>query len=168
MEEYKYKVEFDYSIEKHINIVSKMNKGTKTFSLIALIGSVLFWLGNVIKGMFFNGSEVGFVLLSVVLILIFLVLLSSTSKKTTRNRLYKVYGNQQIKFVYEFYDDYILVTRTGGDYESTTKIKYSALIKVDAVNENLAYISTKEQTVIFLTGSQIDEIINFVKTKINN
>lgn len=165
MEEYKYKVEFYYDIEKHVSIIYKINKKLRVFSIIGLIGSILFYLGVIIHGLMHDGSERGTVVLAILLVFATGILLSSQSKRNLRNRLIKIYGNNQIKFVYEFYDDYIKINKTGGDYESEAKMKYSNVISFDIVDVNLGYISTKEQTIIFLSGNQVKEIVEFVKSK---
>ncbi len=44
-------------------------------------------------------------------------------------------------------------------------MKYSNVISADIVNANLGYISTKEQSLIFLSGNQVKEIIEFIQSK---
>ena len=165
MEEYKYKVEFDYDIEKHVSIIYKINKKLRVFSIIGLIGSILFYLGVIIHGLMQDGSERGTVVLAILLVVSTGILLSSQSKRNLRNRLIKIYGNNQIKFVYEFHDEYIRINRTGGDFESDGKMKYSNVIKTDIVEANLGYVSTKDQSIIFLSGNQVKEIIKFIESK---
>lgn len=165
MDEYRYKVEFDYDIEKHVSIIYKINKGIRKFAIIALIGSILFYIGVIINGIRQGGSESGTVILSVLLVLATSILLSSQSKRNLRNRLIKIYGNNQIKFVYEFHDEYIRINKTGGDFESDCKMKYSNVIKTDIVGANLGYVSTKDQSIIFLSGNQVKEIIEFIESK---
>lgn len=165
MEEYKFKVEFDYDIEKHVSIIYKMDKKIRTFALVSLIGVILFYVGIVVDGIRNNGSDPGMVILAVFLIFFFGVLLSSRRKRIFRNRLIKIYGTDPIKFIYEFYDEYIKIIRTGGDYESESKMKYSNIVKAESVDEKLGYISTKEQSIIFLSGNEVNEIVEFIQSK---
>lgn len=166
MEEAKYKVVFDHDLNKHVKVILKMVKGTKTVTLIGLIGAIVFWLGLVINSRVQDYLDKGLLVLSIVLIFIFSVLCSSNSKKALKTRLLKIYGNNPIKFVYEFYDDFVSINRTGGEYESQAKMKYSAVVKADLVDDTLGYVSTKEQGVIFLGGNQVKEIVEFVNSKI--
>ena len=71
----------------------------------------------------------GFNFVAILLILISIMLVSTNSKRGYRVRLRNIHGNANIKFEYEFYDDYLTINRTGGDYESYAKLKYNAVVK---------------------------------------
>ena len=73
MEEAKYKVVFDHDINKHVKVILKMTKGTKTFTLIGLIGAIVFWLGLVINSRVQAYLDKGLLVLSIILIFIFSV-----------------------------------------------------------------------------------------------
>ena len=164
MNEYKYKTEFDYDIEKHIKILIKFNKAVRIFSLGMLIGSILLMIGVIINTKL---QVMGFNFVAILLILISIMLVSANSKRSYRVRLKNIHGNvANIKFEYEFYDDYLTINRTGGDYESYAKLKYSAVVKADLVDDTLGYAMTKEQGVIFLNGSNIKEVVEFINSKI--
>jgi hypothetical protein len=67
MNEYKYKTEFDYDIEKHIKILVKFNKAGRIFSLVMLIGSILLMIGVIINTKL---QVMGFNFVAILLILI--------------------------------------------------------------------------------------------------
>lgn len=163
MNEYKYKTEFDYDIEKHIKILVKFNKAGRIFSLVMLIGSILLMIGVIINTKL---QVMGFNFVAIILILISIMLVSINSKRGYRVRLRNIHGNATIKFEYEFYDDYLTINRTGGDYESYAKLKYNAVVKTDLVDDTLGYAMTKEQGVIFLSGSNIKDVVEFINSKI--
>lgn len=164
MEECIYSVEFEYDVIKHARILYKLRKKGHVFSIIMLIGSILFYIGTIINSS--KASSQGFVLLAVFFVIFALILLSSTSKRSYRIRLTKLYGKESIKFKYKFYDEYVLITRIGDNYESISKMKYNNLIRCGQIEDRLGYILTKEQTLLFISGDKTNEIVTFIEDKI--
>lgn len=164
MDEYKYKSEFNYNMESHLKIICHINRKTKK----SMIGFFIFALVNFIASIiyFFLNDSTEWFIIAFFMFLVFSFLLSSMSKKTYRKNLLNKYNYSNSKFEYEFYDDYIKATKTGGEFESVSKIKFSLIVAAVKVESNLGYLIAKDQSVVFLSGDNIDEIIEFVKTKI--
>ncbi len=164
MDEYKYKVVFEYDLNKHVEVMYDVNKKGRKASFIGLVGAILFLVSAIIN----EEDSTGYIILAIMFLFFSLFFHYSTSKKNYKKTLSMNKAYVGSIFTYEFYDEYINIVKTGGEFESNSVMKYSFISEACIINESLGFLLTKEKSTIFLAGEEVKDIVDFVKNKIIN
>ena len=163
MDEYKYKVVFEYDLNKHVEVMYDANKKGRKASFIGLVGVILLLVSAIID----EGDSTGYIILAIMFLFFSLLFLYSTSKKNYKKTLLTNKAYIGSIFTYEFYDEYVNIIKTGGYYESKGTMYYPYIVEAVAINDSLGYLKAKDSGVIFLCGDEVKDIVNFINEKIS-